>query len=94
LTSGRITGSNLLSGNQLENNTKRRGVLDEETLDSIGNSEAKLVTSFDNIMPFKYPVSLRRLREIGCTDGANFVTAKGVEASHLATIIKEGLGNG
>ena len=47
--------------------------------------------SFDNIFVFKKPVTLKRLREIGGADGANFVTIKKVSADIVSTVISEGL---
>lgn len=88
---GRATKSYMLTGGQLNLDIKRRGVLNSDTMKYIGNSEAKLVTAFDNIMVFRKPVTLVRLREMGCADGANFITAKRIEPHHLATIINEGL---
>ncbi|MHA1598257.1 MAG: GNAT family N-acetyltransferase [Alphaproteobacteria bacterium] len=88
---GRATESHILTGDQVNSDMRRRGVLDTEALQCIGNSEAKLVTAFDNIMAFKKPVHLYKLREIGCADGANFVTAKRIEPHHLIRVINEGL---
>lgn len=88
---GRATESHILTGDQVNADTKRRGVLDANTLKFIGESDEKLVTAFDNIMAFKKPISLDRLRDIGCADGANFVTAKRIEPHHLIKIINEGL---
>lgn len=88
---GRTTESHLLTGNKVNSDTKRRGVLDTKALKHIGGSETKLVTAFDNIMVFKKPVPLDKLREIGCADGANFVTAKRIEPHHLKRITNEGL---
>ena len=91
---GRTTASHVISDDKVNPDTKRRGVLDAGGLKHIGASKSKLVTSFDNIMVFKKPVSLGKLREIGCADGANFVTAKQISSHHLIEIIREGLKNG
>jgi ribosomal protein S18 acetylase RimI-like enzyme len=91
---GRVTESHVLTSDQVSSDTKRRGVLDSKTLKNIGRSKTKLVTAFDNIMAFKKPVSLHRLREIGCADGANFITAKRFEPHHMRIIVHEGLKNG
>jgi len=90
---GRATGSHVLTGDQVNSEIIKRGVLDTETLKHIGDSETKLVTAFDNIMVFKKPVPLDKLREIGCADGANFVTAKRIKPHQLIKIIHEGLKN-
>jgi len=90
---GRATESHVLTGNQVNPDMKRRGVLDEEGFKYIGVSKSKLVTSFDNIMIFRKPVPLKKLREIGCADGANFVTSKRIESHQLKQVIDEGLKN-
>ena len=83
----------MLTADQVNPDMKRRGVLDAGGFKHIGVSESKLVTAFDNIMVFRKPVPLNKLREIGCADGANFVTAKRIEPHHLKKIIDEGLKN-
>lgn len=88
---GRATESHVLTSDKVNSDTKRRGVLDTEALRHIGRSETKLVTAFDNIMAFKNPVPLDKLREIGCVDGANFVTATCIEPHHLIRIVNEGM---
>ncbi|HEY9081591.1 GNAT family N-acetyltransferase [Magnetovibrio sp.] len=90
---GRATESHILTYDQVNSDMKRKGVLDEEGLKRIGNSETKLVTAFDNIMPLKNSITLKRLREIGCADGANFITAKRIKPDHLIMVINEGLQN-
>jgi len=90
---GRATDSHVITGDQVSPDMKRRGVLDANGFKHIGVGKSKLVTAFDNIMVFKKPVPLNRLREIGCADGANFVTTKRIEPDHLKTILNEGLKN-
>lgn len=90
---GRATESHVLTDDQVNPDMKRRGVLDANGLRHIGVGKRKLATAFDNIMAFKTPVPLNKLREIGCVDGANFVTAKRIEPHHLKKILDEGLKN-
>lgn len=91
---GRATETHLLTDDQLDPDTKRKGVLDAVGLKHIGVSESKLATAFDNIMPFKKAVPLDKLREIGCADGANFVTAKRIASHQLVRVIHEGMKSG
>lgn len=67
---------------------QRQGVV--EDLRDLTKQSRILATTFDNLIPLKKPVTLRELREIGCADGANFVSAKPVSWSHLAKIVKAG----
>jgi ribosomal protein S18 acetylase RimI-like enzyme len=91
---GRAVESHVLTKDQMGDDIKKRGVLDEQGFQYIGLGTAKLATTFDNIMVFRNPVGLKRLREIGCADGANFVTARSVTPSHLQKIIAEGMSHG
>ena len=72
----------------------RKGVLDSKALRIIGNSDTKLVSTFDNILVFKKPVSLKNLTRIGYFDPANFRTARRIEAHPLINIMREGQNNG
>ena len=88
---GRATTSHILTSDQLNSDTKRKGVLDRKDFELIGKSKFKLVTGIDNIMVFRNPVPLDKLHDIGCTDGANFIKAKPIEHHHLKSIINIGL---
>lgn len=86
----RITDSRVVSKVEALDKVKRRGVLDDRTLEkrSVGNGVTE--TSFDNIFIFKSPVSLKRLRQLGCADGSNFISAKTISFDKLARVVKEG----
>ncbi len=90
----RVIRSYLATPDQLNSDTERKGVLDKSTLEHFGRSRTKLVTVFDNVMKFRKPVSLNRLREIGCADGANFVTAKRLQPGELSMVVNEGFADG
>ena len=68
----------------------RRGVLNPIHLEQMGRDEKITVTAFDNLMMLRNPVGLVRLRQLGCADGSNFVTAKRVDPKQVATILEEG----
>lgn len=93
IAAGRVKESRILTVDEVNSDTRRRGVLRTDTFKHIGTSSRKLAITFDNIMAFENPVSLDRLREIGCVDRANFVTAKRIEPDQVISIIHEGLKN-
>lgn len=68
----------------------RHGVLDSEELMDLMASESVAVTTFDNVMALDRPVRLGRLRQIGCVDGSNLVTAKSIIHEQLVMIVQEG----
>lgn len=76
-----------VSGNQIE-----RGVLDEDGVGRITARDKVAVTTFDNVIRFSSPVYLKQLREIGCVDGANMVSARRVTAEHLSALVARGFG--
>jgi len=41
-------------------------------------------------MRFANPVTLSRLRQLGCVDGSNFVTSRRISFSQLIAVITEG----
>jgi len=69
----------------------RRGVLDEKLLKNICLAETVVATTIDNIMIFRNPVDLKRLRELRAVDGANLVTARWLSAEQMIQIIDEGM---
>ena len=70
--------------------SKRRGVLDNRTLEQRSVGKSVTETSFDNIFLFKSPVTLQRLRRLGCVDGANLISARSIPFEQLAQVVKEG----
>ncbi|HVB99346.1 MAG TPA: hypothetical protein VNJ12_08470, partial [Candidatus Dormibacteraeota bacterium] len=69
----------------------RRGVLDRRELDRICSGKTVVASTIDNIMPFRHPVPLTRLRAVGAADGANFVTARPIRSQQLTQIVEEGM---
>lgn len=67
-----------------------KGVLEPRTVQAIGSGSQVTVSEFDNLLLLRKPVSLSALREIGCTDGANFVTARSLDTRHLLAILEAG----
>ena len=68
------------------------GVLGEDDLDQMTVGEQVSATIVDNVMKLRSPVGLKRLRELGCIDGANLVTSRSISADQLQRIISEGQG--
>lgn len=86
----RITDSRVVSKVEALDKVKQRGVLDDRTLEQRSVGEKVTETSFDNIFLFNSPVTLKRLRQLGCLDGSNLVTAKTISFDKLSQVIKEG----
>jgi ribosomal protein S18 acetylase RimI-like enzyme/predicted nucleic acid-binding protein len=74
----------------LGSETTRLGVLSSDEITSVSAGGRTALTFFNRIIPFRKPVGLTRLRELGCVDGANFVTARRIEESTAWAIIEEG----
>lgn len=86
----RITDSRVVSKVEALNKVKRRGVLDDRTMEQRSVSEVVAETTFDNTFLFKTPVPLKRLRELGCVDGSNLVSARSISFDKLSQVVKEG----
>jgi len=67
-----------------------RGVLSQADIQTMANGADLCVTEFDNLLKFRTPVPLARLKEIGCADGANLVTAKALTYDSLQKLIEIG----
>jgi hypothetical protein len=67
----------------------RRGAV-VDNLGTLTKSERVLATTFDNLVALRKPVSLRKLRQIGCVTKANFVSATPISARHLTAIVEAG----
>ena len=66
-----------------------KGVLDEREIQRIAKDGLVSMFHFENILLFRQPVPLKRLRELGCADGANFVTARRLTTADLESILTE-----
>ncbi|MCY4584465.1 MAG: GNAT family N-acetyltransferase [Bryobacterales bacterium] len=69
---------------------RRGGVLGGNESDVIAGKDRCCITRFDMVMKFKNPVTLDRLRELGCDDGSSFVTSKRISHQQLISLIDEG----
>ncbi len=86
----RITGSRIVTKTDALEKVLRRGVLDQRSLEERSVGRKVTETSFDNIFVLKSPVPLKRLRELGCADSSNLVSAKVISFEKLIEVIKEG----
>jgi GNAT superfamily N-acetyltransferase/predicted nucleic acid-binding protein len=68
--------------------TRRRGVLSPAQIDKLGRCGPKNLTYFDNMMRFRKPVQVRRLRQVGCK--GTLVTSKRVSAECFRRVVEEG----
>lgn len=66
-------------------------VLSPETLSSIGSSEAKTVTAFDNVIVLPKQVPLRSLQKIGCGEPTQLITTRPITSEQLSKILDEAL---
>ena len=87
---GRIVRVTVEMKDSVSSATRRRGVLKEVDFKDLNSGGRVAVTRFDNLMMLRHPVPIQRLREIGCADGSNFVTAKRMTGEQIAAIVKEG----
>lgn len=90
MAAAQITRTAVSESAELNSGTTRRGVLSSEELKSVSASNRTGLTFFNQLFRFEAPVSLSRLRELGCADGANFVTARQIDEAVAAIIIEEG----
>lgn len=86
----RITRRYSLPKDRAKEFSKSQGVLDANVIGNMGNGQLVTITEFDSLMLFEKPVTLSWLRDIGCADGANFVTAKALSPAHLLDILRAG----
>jgi GNAT superfamily N-acetyltransferase len=86
----RIVRADLVSKEGAMQELLRRGVLDKKGLKTICLADTVVATTIDNIMLFRKPVLLTRLRALGAVDGANVVTARRLGAEQMMQVIEEG----
>jgi hypothetical protein len=87
---GRAVANSIRPPREVSKSVRRRGVLEDATLERIGKAGSTGVTMFDMVMRFSSPVPLTRLRGIGCADRSNFVTSRSIRYDHMRTILADG----
>lgn len=88
IAAARVVRSERVSKNAIKPRHTRRGVFEQKNLQRLTKTLTLAATTFDNLLHFTNPVSLGRLRQIGCS---NFVTARPISHERLLQIIKEGI---
>jgi hypothetical protein len=88
----RVTSTVIVPKRKVAPTLIESGVLDEDDLKELNSGEQIAATSIDNIMKLRKPVSLKRLRELGCVDGANLITSRSITSNQLHEILSEGQG--
>lgn len=90
VAAAQITRTAVSEAAKIDPGTTRRGVLSSNEIRSVSSNNRTGLTFFNHLFRFETPVGLSRLRELGCADGANFVTARQIDEAVAAIIIEEG----
>jgi predicted nucleic acid-binding protein/GNAT superfamily N-acetyltransferase len=85
---GRIVDVTSIPVSSVPESFRRGAVVDD--IGSLTKSARILATTFDNLIEFSKPVTLKTLRQIGCVTKANFVSATPISAKHLSAIVEAG----
>lgn len=80
----------LATEHSASNLAQLRGVLSQADIQTMAKGEDLCITEFDNLLRFRNPVPLARLKEIGCADGAHLVTVKTLTYDSLQKLIEIG----
>ncbi|HUZ96767.1 MAG TPA: GNAT family N-acetyltransferase [Edaphobacter sp.] len=93
IAAAQITRTAVKENSEIGIETSRRGVLSSEEVRNMSSRNKVGLTFFNQLFRFECPVELSRLRELGCADGTNFVTARQIEEATGSIIIEEGKGS-
>ncbi len=74
----------------VQTGVRTRGVLANHQLDEISRSRDVGVVLFDSVLRFKKAIDLGRLRQMGCADGSNVVTARRIDGRQVLALIAQG----
>jgi GNAT superfamily N-acetyltransferase/predicted nucleic acid-binding protein len=86
----RVVGRALKLTSDVSKELQSRGVLQPHEIADVGRTGKVSVTYFDNIFLFRKPITLRRLRAMGCGDPTNFVTARPIPTEKAIAVLTEG----
>ena len=90
---GRVTFSGTLTKTQALLNLTRQGVLSEAEIHERANERDEIaVFTFDNVLTFRQSVDFRKLKEMGCVDRTNLVTAQAISHGSFGRIVGEAFG--
>ncbi len=85
-----VTRTAIKETSEIGTETTRRGVLSSDEVQTVSSTDKTSLTFFSQLFRFKSPVGLSRLDELGCVDGAKFVTARGIDFNAASIIMDEG----
>lgn len=71
----------------------RHGVIEPRAMEKLSSTDTVAAVKFDNVMLFRTPVKLARLRELGAIDRANLVTSRAITHDQLIGILAEAYAN-
>lgn len=91
IAGARIVRSEVMAKNEVLPRLYRQAVLSAEELSEISETNDVLASTFDNLIILPNPVSIERLRQINCSDPANFVTAWRITSEQFHRILEEGM---
>jgi GNAT superfamily N-acetyltransferase/predicted nucleic acid-binding protein len=89
IATARCLGTQNVEKRDVPPNILRRGVIEDNELNGLTADEKIAVTRFDNVMLLPRKVSLSVLRDIGCVDGSNLITARRITDKQTAAIFRE-----
>ncbi len=87
---GRITSSQIVDIDVLNNKFYRQGVLSEISIEGLATNGKIQVITFSNFRIFKHPVSYNLLEKEKIVTGARLVTAQGIDFKDVNKIMKYG----
>lgn len=83
----------LRSVTQVTRELERRGVLSKKILRAMSGTGQVAVTHFQSIIAIKKPVEYKTLRDLGCVDGSNLVTARKLDEDQMRNLLEAGQAN-
>ncbi len=85
-----VTRTAVKATTEIGTETTRHGVLSSEEVQTVSSSDKTGLTFFSQLFRFKNRVGLSRLDQLGCVDGAKFVTARAIDFDAACVIMDEG----
>jgi hypothetical protein len=85
-----VTRTAIKETTEIGTETTKLGVLSSDEVQTVSSTGKTGLTFFSQLFRFKNPVSLSRLNELGCVDGAKFVTARNIVFEAASVIMEEG----
>lgn len=86
----RILQTTVTSKSAIPKRLLQHGVFEPDDIDQIGTQERIAVTTFDNLMLFKNPVSFRKLQQLRCTGNQNLISSFPLSFEQLRAVVQEG----